>query len=105
MKRLSGMTRFFAKALFGAGFMSAASWDDAVEHLELAVAINPQYVYHRFELAEVYIDLDHYSEGRELLKALQSCRVGDVLDRVQTGSDRAAPGNPRQERQGRTLSG
>src|SRR5438876_7817161 len=41
VKRLSGLQRFFAKALFGGGFMSVANWDDAVRHLQRAVAIAP----------------------------------------------------------------
>jgi tetratricopeptide (TPR) repeat protein len=80
VKRLSGVQRFFAKALFGGGFMSAASWDKSVEHLERAVAINPSHVYHRLELAEVYIDLDRYSKARELLASIAPLPTGDVLD-------------------------
>ena len=52
VKRLSGIQRFFAKTLFGGGFMGKANWDDAVKHLQRAVEINPQHVYHRLELAE-----------------------------------------------------
>ena len=80
VKRLSGFQRFFAKTLFGGGFMGAASWDKAVEHLERAVAANPQHVYHRLELAEVYIDLDRYSKARELLQSIAGLPVGDVMD-------------------------
>src|SRR3989441_12132905 len=47
VKRLSGFQRFFAKALFGGGFMDKANWDDAVRHLERAVAIAPSHIYHR----------------------------------------------------------
>jgi len=80
VKRLSGFQRFFAKALFGGGFMDVATWDKAVEHLERAVAINPQHVYHRLELAEVYIDLDRYGKARELLQSIAPLPVGDVMD-------------------------
>jgi tetratricopeptide (TPR) repeat protein len=80
VKRLSGVQRFFAKTLFGGGFMSAASWDKAVENLERAVAANPNHVYHRLELAEVYVDLDLYSKARELLQTIPPLPNGDVLD-------------------------
>ena len=80
VKRLSGIQRFFAKALFGGGFMSVATWDKAVEHLERAVAINPNYIFHRLELAEVYVDLDLYSKARDLLQSIAPLPVGDVLD-------------------------
>ena len=58
VKRLSGVQRFFAKTLFGGGFMSKANWPDAVSHLERAVAINPQHIYHRLELAGGVVDLE-----------------------------------------------
>lgn len=80
VKRLSGIQRFFAKSLFGGGFMNAASWDKAVEHLEQAVAVNPRYIYHRLELAEVYIDLKRYDNARALLESIAPLPVGDVLD-------------------------
>jgi tetratricopeptide (TPR) repeat protein len=80
VKRLSGIQRFFAKTLFGGGFMDQASWDKAIEHLERSVAINPGYVYHRLELAEVYVDRKRYSRARELLASIAPLPIGDVLD-------------------------
>lgn len=80
VKRLSGIQRFFAKTLFGGGFMGAASWEKAIEHLERAVAINPQHVYHRLELAEVYVNRDRYGKARELLASIEGLPIGDVLD-------------------------
>ncbi len=80
VKRLSGLTRFFAKTLFGAGFMSRASWPDAVKDLERAVALNPQYVYHRLELAGVYLDVDETAKATEQLQALAGLPVGDPMD-------------------------
>ena len=80
VKRLSGIQRFFAKTLFGGGFMSKANWDDAVRHLERAVEIDPQHVYHRLELAEVYVDLGRYSKAREQLLVIPTLPNTDVLD-------------------------
>jgi tetratricopeptide (TPR) repeat protein len=80
VKRLSGIQRFFAKALFGGGFMSVANWDDAVKNLEQAVALNPQHVYHRLELAEVYADIGAYSKAREQCNVIATLPIGDVLD-------------------------
>ena len=82
VKRLSGIQRFFAKALFGGGFMSVATWDDAVKNLEQAVALNPAHVYHRLELAEVYADVGQYSKAREQCATIATLPVGDVLDPV-----------------------
>jgi tetratricopeptide (TPR) repeat protein len=80
VKRLSGIQRFFAKALFGGGFMSRANWNDAVQHLERAVALHPQHIYHRLELANVYIDLGQYSKAREQLEIIPTLPLIDVLD-------------------------
>ncbi len=80
VKRLSGFTRFFAKALFGAGFMDKANWDDAQRFLERAVAIRPQHVYHRLELAQVYVDVGKYSRAREQLTTIATLPTGDVMD-------------------------
>ena len=77
---MSGFTRFFAKTLFGAGFMSRANWPDAVKNLERAVALNPRNIYHRLELAEVFEDLDQYSKAREQLEVIATLPITDVMD-------------------------
>jgi len=80
IKRLSGLQRFFAKTLFGASFMDKANWDDAQRYLIRAVALNPQNIYHRLELAQVYIDLKRYDKARELLTSIHDLPIADVLD-------------------------
>ena len=80
VRRLSGVQRFFAKTLFGGGFMNQASWDTAVWHLERAVASRPEHVYHRLELAEVLVDLKRYTQAREQLERIPQLPVRDVLD-------------------------
>src|SRR6059036_1961622 len=67
VKRLSAIQRFFAKALFGGGFMSVANWDDAVKQFQTAVRLAPNHIYHRLELAEVYVDVGQYTQAREQL--------------------------------------
>ena len=80
VKRLSGFQRFFAKTLFGGGFLDKGSWDSARTYLEKAVALKPQNIFHHLELAEVYIDLGTYSKAREQLTAIAHLPIGDVLD-------------------------
>ncbi len=80
VKRLSGFTRFFAKTLFGAGFMDRASWDSAVANMERAVSLNPQHVYHRLELAGVYVDVGQPAKAMEQLETIEHLPVGDPLD-------------------------
>jgi hypothetical protein len=80
VKRLSGITRFFAKTLFGAGFMDRATWDSAVTNMERAVSLNPQHIYHRLELAGVYVDVDQPTKAMEQLEAIATLPVGDPMD-------------------------
>lgn len=80
VKRLSGLTRVLAKAFMGAGFMDRATWDSAVANMERAVALNPQHVYHRLELAGVYLDVDQPAKATEQLQAIATLPVGDPLD-------------------------
>lgn len=83
VRRLSPISRFFAKTFFGGGFLSIASWDSAVVHLEAAVKEDPTHLYHHFELAEILIDLDRYGEARKELAAVASLPpTSDVLDPV-----------------------
>jgi len=80
IKRLSGIQRFFAKALFGAGFMDKANWPDAQRYLEKAVAWKPGNIFHRLELAEVYMDVGKFSAARGQLTAIAGLPLADVLD-------------------------
>jgi FimV-like protein len=80
VKRLSGITKFFAKTFLGGGYMGIASWDSAVVHLETAVEIRPDYIFHRLELAEVYIDIGEYTKARYQLEQVIELPVGDVGD-------------------------
>ena len=81
VRRLSGLTRFFAKALFGGGFLDRASWDSATTYLERAVAIKPSYIFHRLELARIYVDTDRPDDALRQLEAIVPLApTGDVLD-------------------------
>jgi protein involved in temperature-dependent protein secretion len=66
-----------------------ANWDDAVKHLQRAVEIQPNHIYHRLELAEVYVDLGRYSKAREQLLVIPTLANVDVLD-AQYKQDAAA---------------
>ncbi len=68
--RLSGVARFFAKTFLGGGYLDRANWDSAVVHLQQAVESRPEYIYHRLELAEVYLDRKRYDDAREQLEQI-----------------------------------
>jgi tetratricopeptide (TPR) repeat protein len=77
---LSGLMKFFAKALFGGGFLANASWEGARSHMEKAVALNPGNVYHRLELAMVYLDVQQPEKALEQLQAIEGLPIGDPMD-------------------------
>jgi tetratricopeptide (TPR) repeat protein len=78
--RLSSVERFFAKSFMGGKRFSAASWDEAQKYLERAVALNPTFIYHRLDLAEVYIDRRMYAEARAQLEKIPSLPRQDTSD-------------------------
>lgn len=78
--RLSGATRFFAKNFLGGDIFNQASWEGAVSNMEKAVELNPRRIYHRLDLAEVYVDRDRYTEARTQLQRVEALPVSDPLD-------------------------
>jgi tetratricopeptide (TPR) repeat protein len=78
--RLSGFNRFFARSFLGAGIFKEASWDSATADLEKAVELDPGRIYHRLELAEVYVDRKRYGDARRELAALDSLPVRELRD-------------------------
>jgi tetratricopeptide (TPR) repeat protein len=80
--RLSGMERFFAKNFLGGDVFSKASWKDAIANMKKAVELRPDFLYHRLELARIYIDQKHYAEAREQLEIIPSLPIIDVMDPV-----------------------
>ena len=80
--RLSGLSRFFAKNLLGAGIFSEASWDGAISNMEHAVALDPGRLYHRLELAEIYVDRKRYDDARHQLAELEALPDREIMDSV-----------------------
>jgi hypothetical protein len=81
IQRLSGVTRFLAKNLFGAKMVAYSNWDSAQVHLERAVAIDGNYIYHRLDLAKVLIDRKRWDEAKKQLAVIATLPpTSDVLD-------------------------
>ncbi len=78
--RLSGLTRFFAKSFLGGAVFNQASWENAVEFMNKAVALDPIIIQHRLDLGEIYIDRKQYSAARRQLEAIAPLPLKDVLD-------------------------
>src|SRR2546425_6987118 len=80
VKRLSGFEKFFAKTLYGGGFLDKGNWEDAQKSLQKAVALKPSNIFHRLELGEVYVDVGKYYKAREQFTAIEGLPIADVLD-------------------------
>jgi tetratricopeptide (TPR) repeat protein len=80
--RLSGLSRFFAKRLLGAGIFGEASWEAAVSNMERAAALDPGRLYHRLELAEIYVDRKRYDDARTQLAELAALPDREIMDSV-----------------------
>ena len=80
--RLSGLSRFFAKRFLGAGIFGRASWAEATEDMERAVALDPGRLYHHLELARIYADRKRYADARAELDRLAALPDREIMDGV-----------------------
>jgi tetratricopeptide (TPR) repeat protein len=87
--RLSGLSRFFAKSLLGAGIFGEASWEGAISNMEQAVALDPGRLYHHLELAQIYVDRKRYDDARTQLRELEALPDREIMDSVYRREARA----------------
>jgi tetratricopeptide (TPR) repeat protein len=78
--RLSGFSRFFAKSFLGAGIFKQASWDNAIANMEKAVELDPGRIYHRLELAEIYVDRKRWNDARAQVRQVADLPERELLD-------------------------
>ena len=78
--RLSGLQRFFAKSFLGGAVFNQASWPNALQYMERAVSLRPDYIYHHLDLAEMYIDLDRWADARTQLELIGTLPLIDAGD-------------------------
>lgn len=87
--RTSGFNRFLARNLLGGKILGEASWARATEHLETAVQLDPDRIYHRLDLARIEVDRKQFAAAREQLAAIERLpnRVArDSIYRLEAGS-------------------
>ncbi len=81
--RLNGVQRFFAKNVLGGGILGTANWKDAVSYMERAVAVDPERLTHKLDLAKIYIDVKDTAKAREQLQLIDAATAQtDVNDPV-----------------------
>ena len=79
--RLSGPTRWFAKNLLGGQVFGSANWENAVRYMEQAVAVEPDRISHRIDLAKIYLDTNNKARAKEEFEAVVRIPATDYNDR------------------------
>ena len=78
--RINGVSRFLAKNVLGGRVFGEASWDNAVSYMERAVAVDPDRIVHRLDLAKIYADLGDKAKARAQLELVVRGRQIDFSD-------------------------
>jgi tetratricopeptide (TPR) repeat protein len=78
--RLNSVARAMARTFLGGGALGEASWTEAVRYLERAVAVEPDRIVHRLDLALVYRDVGRAAEARAQLDWIAAARPVDYND-------------------------
>ena len=77
---LNGLSRFVAKAFLGGKIFDTASWPEAVRYLEQAVAVEPDRIVHRLDMARIYRDVGRKAEARAAYQAAIAAPLIDAND-------------------------
>lgn len=70
VKRLSGFELFMARRFLGGGLLGQANWKDAVTYMERAVAVDPDRIAHKLDLAGIYADIGEKDKARATYEAV-----------------------------------
>ena len=79
--RLSGFSRFMAKNVLGGKTFGEANWADAKRLMEKAVALEPERIVHRLELASIYADTGDKGKAREQYEMVARLKPMDYNDK------------------------
>ncbi|MDH3442357.1 MAG: hypothetical protein OEN50_00400 [Deltaproteobacteria bacterium] len=74
MAELDGMSRMFVTVLYGRS-LPGGSLEESVKFLEKAVAINPDVIVSRLELARSHVAMEEWSAARTLLESIAELPV------------------------------
>ena len=80
--RVDPVSRALARAFLGADVFKLASWDEAQRLLEKAVAVDPQRLVHRLDLAAVYADRGNRAKARETYEFITRAPAREFNDDV-----------------------
>ena len=78
--RLNGLTRAVARAFLGGAVFATASWGEATRLLEAAVAVEPDRIVHRLDLARIYRDRGERDAARAAYQEAMRLALHDAND-------------------------
>jgi tetratricopeptide (TPR) repeat protein len=78
--RLGGMERWAAKNLLGGKVFDSANWNDAVNYMERAVAVEPAAITHHLDLAKIYRDTGNKAKAREQFQFIVNAPATEAND-------------------------
>lgn len=78
--RLNSVARAIAKNVLGGRVFGAASWNEAVRYMEASVAVEPERIVHRVDLAGIYSDRGQEARARAEYETALRLPVTDVND-------------------------
>lgn len=78
--RLGSFERVIARNFLGGRALGAASWPNAIHHLEQAAALAPRRIIHRLELGDVYRDRRDFAAARREYEAALRLEPADYND-------------------------
>lgn len=79
--RLNGFSRMLAKNLLGGKVFGSASWNEAQRYMEESVALEPERIVHRVDLAEIYRDVGKKDKAKAEFETVIKLPVSDYNDR------------------------
>jgi hypothetical protein len=79
--RLNGLARMVAKNILGGRVFSEASWADAKEYIDEAIASEPNRIVHYTDAAAIYRDLGDKAKARALYQTALNLPIADYNDR------------------------
>ena len=68
--RLNAVSRWAAKNFLGGQVFESASWKEAIRYMEQSVAVDPERITHRIDLAEIYLDTGDKAKARAQLQQI-----------------------------------
>jgi tetratricopeptide (TPR) repeat protein len=80
IRRISGLSRFFAKTFLGAGVFGQASWSRAIANVKKAVELDPRRIAHHLELARIYADRKQLADAEAQLHEVESLPAREIMD-------------------------